>query len=313
VTDGTVALAGAAAVGAAGLWAVGTTLFQRVLAQPGEGGPTAPSANLFKNVCAASIFAAIVLVTGRALPDAGAAGWLALSGILGFALGDTLYFAALPRCGAHTTAMLGNLAPPFAALAAWLVLGEVLAPATLVSMGVVLCGILLVLSEGSSGAGGAPGATPAMHRAGVAFAVVSALTQALAIVVGHDAFEGVEVLPGTLARLAGGILAAPLIAMVIPPAGARRRGAGAQLVGRAFRPANARRLIVPVLFAAVLTLPLHSFALRGAPGGVSAVLFATTPLFTLPLALALGRRTGPRTWLGTLIGFAGVAGVVLTS
>ncbi|MEM9381789.1 MAG: hypothetical protein AAGB93_17675 [Planctomycetota bacterium] len=57
-------------------------------------------------------------------------------------------------------------------------------------------------------------------------------------------------------------------------------------------------------------LPYH-FALRELPGGVSALLFASTPLFTLPLALLVGQRAGPIGVLGTLVGFAGVAGILL--
>ena len=71
--------------------------------------------------------------------------------------------------------------------------------------------------------------------------------------------------------------------------------------------------IVPAFFAAVLCLPLHGYALRGAPGGVTAVLLGTTPLFTLPIVLARGEGAGWRTIAGTLIGFVGVVGVVFTT
>jgi drug/metabolite transporter (DMT)-like permease len=57
-------------------------------------------------------------------------------------------------------------------------------------------------------------------------------------------------------------------------------------------------------------LPLFHLGLRGLPSGVAAVLFATTPLFTLPLGAALGERHGARAVAGALLGFAGVAGVV---
>ncbi|MEM7517050.1 MAG: hypothetical protein AAF368_09040, partial [Planctomycetota bacterium] len=71
-------------------------------------------------------------------------------------------------------------------------------------------------------------------------------------------------------------------------------------------------LVLPTIFAAVLVLPLHSFAVRGAPGGVSAALLATTPLFTLPILAAFGGRAGWRTWVGTLIGFLGSVGTILS-
>jgi drug/metabolite transporter (DMT)-like permease len=75
----------------------------------------------------------------------------------------------------------------------------------------------------------------------------------------------------------------------------------------------ARGLLPATFFAAVLILPLHSLAVRGAPGGVSAALLATTPLFTLPLGLAFGIRPSGRTVLGTAIGFAGAVGTILST
>jgi drug/metabolite transporter (DMT)-like permease len=71
-----------------------------------------------------------------------------------------------------------------------------------------------------------------------------------------------------------------------------------------------RPLATAALFGSVLGLPLFHFALRGLPSGVASMLFATTPLFTLPLGIFFGERHGPRAWIGTLIGFGGVAGLV---
>jgi len=73
-----------------------------------------------------------------------------------------------------------------------------------------------------------------------------------------------------------------------------------------------RSLAFAALFGSVLGLPLFHFALRGLPSGIAAVLFATTPLFTLPLGFLFGERHGARAWIGTLIGFGGVAGLVLS-
>jgi drug/metabolite transporter (DMT)-like permease len=116
--------------------------------------------------------------------------------------------------------------------------------------------------------------------------------------------------------MSGGVVGAFVVALCI--------GAGRGLTGGGSSPAReVRDLVRPLhtrsmwkslgaaaLFGSVLGLLPYHLALRDLPGGVAAVLFATTPLFTLPLGLLFGERHGLRAVLGTLIGFAGVVGVV---
>ena len=47
-------------------------------------------------------------------------------------------------------------------------------------------------------------------------------------------------------------------------------------------------------------VPYH-YALRELPSGIAAVLFASTPLFTLPLALLIGQRVGYLAVVGALM------------
>ena len=306
--DKTVFWACAAALAAAAGWGLGTMLFERVfraLDRP----PTAAAGNLFKNSIAGAVFAVLAWCTGAPGVPAEAWGVLLLSGALGFAVGDTCTFLALPRCGVQLTAMLSNLIPPLAALLAWVFLGEKLAPVTLAWMGVVVVGVVIVILDR-----GGDGLERPDRTRGVLFAVLAALSQAVAIVVGRHGLQGVAILPGTVARIVGGIGGALVLAAL--PALLRSGSARNEFsaLARPFREGGlARALLWPTFFAAVLILPLHSFSLRGAPGGVAAALLATTPLFTLPLGLLFGTRPTMRTVLGTCIGFAGAVGTIATT
>jgi drug/metabolite transporter (DMT)-like permease len=71
--------------------------------------------------------------------------WLALSGLVGFVIGDLLLFQALVVIGARISMLVMALAPPFAALIGWLVLGEVLSPSNLLGMAITLTGIVIVI------------------------------------------------------------------------------------------------------------------------------------------------------------------------
>jgi drug/metabolite transporter (DMT)-like permease len=230
--------------------------------------------------------------------------------VLGFTAGDTLYFAAVPRCGAHVTAMLGNLAVPVAVLLGFVFLGESLELGVLAAMGVVVLGVLLVLTGRKSGrAGGVVLSGRGERWSGGLVAAASAACQGVAIAIGHEGFEGVGVLAGIEIRLAGGVASAFVVALLVdlPRSRGELRGLVRPFASRSLGLA----LVVPSIFAALLTLPLHGLGLREAPSGVAAVLFSTTPLFTLPIAWSLGERPTARTLLGTAIGFAGVVGVIL--
>lgn len=301
-------LASFAALGAAFTWGLGSVLFSRSLVPSAAREALAPAAaNLFKNTLALALFVVAALVLGETLPAFEAWPRLLLSGAFGFALGDTLYFAALPRIGVQKSAMLGELNVPFTALLSFAFLGERFAPWLLAAMALVLVGVAVVVSE----APGEEAASRTVARAGILCAVGAALFQSLGVLVGHTGMDGASVLGGTIVRMLGGVGAAFLVA----PLGAWiTRGSARREWARLVRPATDRTLWKPLglaaLFGSVLGLPLFHLALRELDAGLAMVLFATTPLFTLPLTRLFGERHGARAWIGSWIGFAGVAWIV---
>lgn len=306
--DRTILFACIAALVAAAGWGLGTILFERVL-RSAANPPTAAACNLFKNVLAGSLFAAVAWILGHEFVPREAWGVLLISGALGFAVGDTCTFLALPRCGVQLTALLSNLIPPLAALLAWIFLDESLSLMTLLWMGVVILGVVIVITESS------PEPEAKTHRGqGIFFGALASLAQAVAIVVGRHGFQGVEIFPGTVTRILGGVGGALILTVLVSLFRRQSPARELDILTRPLRrPKLATGLIVPTFFAAVLILPLHSFALRGAPGGVAAALLATTPLFTLPLGLLFGTRPTLRTSLGTAIGFVGAVGTIVST
>jgi len=302
--------------------------------------PSAAGMNLFKNSIACAVFLSLCLGFGLALPRGHTALMLLLSGVVGFSIGDSLYFAAFPKAGVQLTAMMGNLTPPLAGLLGWLFLDEGFGLATTLWMGVVIFGISLVVLDpvGASKASrarkaddtlpaeGAANRPPMIassggekRKLGVLLAFGAALSQSVGIVLAHSAFAEVDVLPGTVMRLFGGVGMALPIALL---AGAFTTGTGARLgAARAglievLRPLGSRvlfrMLIVPTIVATIVSLPLHSYCVRGAPSHLAALALSTSPLFILPLGRFFGARHGWLSVAGTLIGFGGLAGVILS-
>ncbi|MEM8711028.1 MAG: DMT family transporter, partial [Planctomycetota bacterium] len=308
------------ALAAAASWAVASVAIAKVL----EGGRVSPAAaNLFKNSAAAFCFLLGALFFGGRWPVGEAWAWLFLSGFLGFSIADTLYFAAFRRCGVQTAATVMLLNVPIATLLAVPLAGDEISTQVIPFIAVVLVGVILVIldsrRDSSSRAGtasdGSVQETSTGYGYGVLLAVVAAFAIGTAIPLGRGSFGDVSVCQGGFIRLVGGALGAVPIAALTGLG--KRTSSGTELV----------RLLEPIFAApgpgsvwsraslfgvgcAVLGLVPYHFAQRELPSGIASTLFSSTPLFTLVLALVLRQAVGWKGVLGTVAGFAGVAGIL---
>ncbi|MCF8327067.1 MAG: DMT family transporter, partial [Bacteroidales bacterium] len=71
--------------------------------------------------------------------------WLALSGIIGFTIGDLLLFKAFVVVGARISMLVMALSPPIAAIGGWLILGETMDVTAILGMAITLTGIMMVV------------------------------------------------------------------------------------------------------------------------------------------------------------------------
>ncbi|NCB97169.1 MAG: EamA family transporter [Bacteroidia bacterium] len=86
------------------------------------------------------------IVTGSPIPqsaDADAWIWMVLSGLVGFVFGDLCLFHSYTLITARFSQLLMTLAPPFAALFAWMIMGEKLSFMAFLGMCVTLTGIAI--------------------------------------------------------------------------------------------------------------------------------------------------------------------------
>lgn len=308
-----------AALSAAASWAIASVAISRLMSR---GRVTPAAANLFKNGLAAASFFVATMVTGGRWPVGEAWGWLFLSGFLGFAVADTLYFAAFRRCGVQTAATIVLMNVPIATLLAVPIAGDEIRTQVLPFMGVVLVGVLLVILDSRRAVKASktikqdPGEDPGGYALGILLALGAALAIGTAVPIGRGGFSDVGVCPGAFIRLTAGALGAfPLAAI----SGFRRGTTPSEEVSKLIQPLFVAPSPASVWGKGALTgvgcaiagLVTYHYALRELPPGISAVLFSTTPLFTLPLAFVIGQRVGIFGFLGAMVGFTGVAGILL--
>ena len=102
----------------------------------------------------ASVFLAILLwiTLGHPYPvyaDGKAWLWLGLSALVGYVFGDWCLFNSYLSIGARFGQLFMTLAPPMAAIAGWIMLGETLTWKSMLAMAVTLAGIAIsILSRG---------------------------------------------------------------------------------------------------------------------------------------------------------------------
>jgi drug/metabolite transporter (DMT)-like permease len=279
-------------LGAAALWALAVTLFHPAIEVHG-----ARAVNFLKCALAATLQSLTVCILGQASGWLDLTwtsfGWIAASGVIGLVLGDTALFTSVRTIGVHRTLLMQTTSPLFSALIAWFTIGEVPTSRQSIGGAVILAGIALVVSP----RGGVRWAVP---TAGLAAAVIAAVSQAGGIVLAKAGMQTVPVLPASALRLAVAAIGMGLLAAL-----GRRRGE----IGVALRGPLLFRRVVPATFAGTyLAMFLFMGGIAFAPAAIASVLVGTVPIFSLLLDSVHRRRLpDTRSILGTLFAVAGVA------
>ncbi len=284
--------AACAALAAALCWTIASLLWRRI--------PTSLSGaqlNLLKNLIALAVqLPLLLLVPWRG--DGRALALLALSGAIGIAAGDSLFFAALRRLGTRRTLTLDSGGPAVTALAGVALLGEVPRRGQWLGIALISLAVLLVARQGPAG-GGPPGRA---DRLGVLLALGALLCGVGGALLSRAALGDGGIGPlqaATIRLLAATVVLLPLLPGLPPP-------------GRHPRPA-ARRwpwLLLATLLGTSVGIQLQQRALSGLPGALAVALLSTAPVMAVPLAPLEGDRPGLVGLLAALAALAGVSLVV---
>jgi drug/metabolite transporter, DME family len=285
-----------AALAAALCWTLSSTLWRQL--------PTSLSAaqlNLLKNWLALLLLAPALLLhpwppqlPGQAL------GLLGLSGLVGIALGDSLYFAALRRLGTRRTLTLDAGGPAVTAVAGLVWLAEVPTLQQWLGLGLISAALVLVALQQPAGAD-AP--APSGQRLGVLLALGALLAGSAGALLARAALRD-----GALEPAQAALVRLLVAAVVLLPLA---RG----LPGWPPRPRPAQRRwplwLLATLLGTSAGIALQQTALQRLPGGIAVSLLATAPLMALPLAPLEGDRPGWRGLWAALLALGGLTALVV--
>lgn len=279
------------------IWAFGVIMFR-------VSGLTVPPVplNLFKGAVALLLLVPTMLIRGTSFVPARLDvlqwGQLMLSGVVGIAVADSIFFASLNRLGAAANAIVSCLYSPFVVLLAVVFLGEPLTVHLVLAAALMASGILLGTSRAALRATSA--ADRADRTRGITYGLLSAALMAVGINLAKPVLGHADVLWSTAVRLLGAVLFLGVQGLL---------PAHRAVVWRIFTSVRQWRWLLPAsVVGTYLAMMAWLAGMKYTHASISSVLNQTSTLLIPLLAwLLLRERMTWRIAAGALLGFAGAA------
>ena len=264
----------------------------------------------------ASVFLGVILWIGIGHPypiyaDGKAWAWLAASAVVGYVFGDWCLFNSYLFIGARFGQLFMTLAPPMAAIAGWIILGETLTWKSMFAMGITLCGIAIsILSRGEG-----HHVRLTLPLKGVLLGLGAGLGQGVGLVLSKVGMEHYATLVPADAPAAMGALlpfASTMIRAIVGSLGflllMTLHRQTSQLKAAFHDRVGMRYALVVTLFGPVLGVSLSLMAVHYTSAGSASTLMALTPVFILiPYAFIYHQRISFKEILGVVVSMTGVA------
>ena len=280
-----------AAIAAALCWTLASLCWRRLPTSLG-----AAELNLLKNALGSALLLPLQPLLWRPMSPVG---WLLLvtSGVLGIAIGDSLFFAALRRLGTRRTLTIEAAAPVLTTLAGLVVLNEWPGRSQLLGLALVTTAVVIVAQR-------SPGAAAASAQ-GVVLALLAVVCASGGALLARQALAPQLISPWQAAAVRLG--AATLVQLPLAPA---VLGGGCLRYGPRLPRRRWPLVLAATLLGTSLGIGLQQAALAQLPVGQAMTLLATAPVMAVLLAPLDRDRPGISGLLAALLALVGVALVV---
>lgn len=266
-------------------------------------------------LCLASVFLGILLwfTIGHPYPlyaDGKTWFWLALSALVGYLFGDWCLFNSYLVIGARFGQLFMTLAPPSAAVAGWVMLGESMTWKTALAMAVTLSGIAIsILSRGQGHA-----VRFSLPLKGILLGIGAGVGQGVGLVLSKIGMQHYsQALPADVSGMMETMMpfASTMIRAIVGGAGFLLLMWAAGRMGDLAKAFHNREGLayagLTTLFGPALGVSLSLMAVRYADAGIASTLMALTPvLIILPYAMIHRQRIKLKEVLGVVVSMVGV-------
>jgi drug/metabolite transporter (DMT)-like permease len=269
-------------------WAVGAILYRRLSDRL-----SAPGLNLTKSVLSVGVLATATLLFGLQPIDRQSLALLAVSGVLGIAVGDTLFFMALKHLGATIVLLLVTLGQVLTVVLAVVLLGEkssglVWLGIALVILGVAL-GMLTKLTEENR----------RYNLRGLLFGLLAVAAMAVGVIITKRGIATVSAVQATTIRMVSGVIGLVVWGLAT--------GRTAEWLAPLRDRTLVRNVAVAVCVASLGGFWLSHVAIKYVEVSIANTLNSTEPIFVLPLAaIFLRERIRWNVVVGAVVAVGGV-------
>ena len=229
--------------------------------------------------------------------------WLALSGLVGFVMGDLLLFQAFVVIGARISMLIMSLTPPITAFVGWMVLGEVLSPMNWVGMIVTLTGIAIVIlkrEKKEEDSKKRRKITTNYSLVGILLAFGGAVGQGVGLVLSKKGMGEYDAFAASHIRVITGMIGFAVILLF-----AKRYGKVWKALHH--KPAM-KRIALGSLFGPFLGVSFSLLAIQHTQAGIAATIMSVVPVLIIPPAiLFFHEKVNWKEILGAVITVVGVA------
>ncbi len=230
--------------------------------------------------------------------------WLAVSGLVGFVIGDYCLFKAYTIIGARVAMLMMTLAPLFAALSAWIILGEVMSMMSLLAMAITLGGIGLVIftrtetttTEVKRSKGSFSMSYPLK---GVVLGVLAAAGQGIGLVLSKYGMGNYDSFAASHIRVISGFAGFVILFLIL--------GKFKELPKSFADRKSMKWLIVGSFFGPFLGVSFSLMAVQNTHAGIAQTIMSLVPVLIIPPAVLINKeKVTLREIVGAVIAVAGV-------
>ena len=264
----------------------------------------------------ASVFLAILLwiTLGHPYPvyaDGKAWLWLGLSALVGYVFGDWCLFNSYLSIGARFGQLFMTLAPPMAAIAGWIMLGETLTWKSMLAMAVTLAGIAISILSREEG----HKVKLSLPLKGVLLGLGAGTGQGVGLVLSKIGMQHYEAaVPADAPALMDNMLpfASTMIRAVIGMLGFLALMALQKDLPKLAAAVHDRKglayALILTLFGPVFGVSLSLMAVQYTDAGIASTLMALTPvLIIIPYAILYKQKIRLKEIIGVTVSMVGVA------
>lgn len=227
--------------------------------------------------------------------------WLAVSGVVGFVLGDLFLFSAYKTIGARISMLIMALAPPIAAVTGWLLLNETLGLLSLLGMFITIAGIAMVILQRKPAGSDNQTKTISLTHSwkGLLFAFGGAMGQGIGLVLSKYGMQDYDPIASSQIRVITGFIGFSFLISFL---------GRWKTVGRAFYDIPAMKsLSLGTIFGPFLGVSMSLIAIKYTSAGIASTLMQIVPVIIIaPSVFIFKEKVTLREIIGAIVTVLGV-------